>query len=184
MKKDSIIHFVGFTTRLESDKFIYQWTRYAQQIPSVPGVVLQAQTKGKSRYHYVSQHECQEEDFRFSFMKGRESESFPEQSAKVVMLGGYSPVMIGQDHWDRKWDTKVLMFFTGNILSSHFYYDMVQNVRPNIYQPFYENCLYTNIIEFAAVEKDALILADWLTKKSEDADISIYTRCATPDLVV
>ena len=184
MKKDSIIHFVGFTTRLGSDKFINQWARYARQIPSVPDVILQSQAKGKGRYHYISQHECQEENFRFSFMKGRESESFPEQSAKVMMLGGYSPVMIGQDHWDRKWDTKVLMFLTGNILSSHFYYQMIQNVRPNIYQPFYENCLYSNIIEFVAGENEALILAEWLSKRSEGADVSIYRRCETPSLVV
>lgn len=178
MNRKSIIHFVGFTTRLSPDNFISQWSEYARQITDEPNATLQSKTNGKTPYHFISQHECQEEDFRFSFMKGRNSENFPEQSAKVIELGGYSPIVLGQPHSDRRWETKVLMFLTKNGISSQLYLS-IHNLHPNIYEPFYENCLYSNIVEFATVGNETLLLMEQL-KKNEDMDMAIYTRCSTP----
>lgn len=186
MDKDSIIHFVGFITRLHADDFVGQWKRYAKEFSQDESdhlSMLQEQTSGKGKYKYISQHEFQEEDFRFTFMKDRDTHNFPDQGAKVVMLGGYAPVLISQENQYKKAEVKVLMFFTGNLISSQFYYNMLQNMRPNIYEAFYENCVYSNIIEFTTSADDALKLKDWLVQKCEGADISIYSLSKTASLI-
>lgn len=63
-----------------------------------------------ARYKYISQHEFSEEEFSFSFMKDRSSENFPDQKARVVMLGGYMLAGTAQGRYNIKTDTRMLVF--------------------------------------------------------------------------
>lgn len=186
MNKNSIIHFVGFITKLHRDKFEDQWVRYAKEsspMSGSDGVILQEQTESNGKYKYLSQHEFHEEDFRFSFMKNRSSENFPEQKARVVMLGGYSPVEIGCKHWNEKSDAKVLVFFTHDRIDIDSYRNLPHVSCLNIYQPFYENCTYSHILEFFSKKNEARALVDGLLQRKEGEEISMYKRCQVSAIV-
>ena len=184
MNSNSIIHFVGFNSRLNREEFIDQWTQYAKNFTSTPGSVTLQEKNGKQgRFNYISQHVFEEEDFRFSFMKDRASENFPEQRGKVTMLGGYSPARIGHTTWREKTEIKVLVFLTNDRTDAEYFPSLYQTSSLNIYEPFYENCVYSRIVELFYSKAAFAAISDELLKRKDGEEISIYDRCRIPSLV-
>lgn len=185
MNKNNIIHFVGFITKLEQQIFVDQWMQYAREFLSTPGsVILQEKTRNAGKYNYISQHAFNEEDFSFSFMKGRNTENFAEQKARVVMLGGYTPVEMGNRQVKEKDDIRMIVFFgQDNRVDVDMYRNLIQSSCLNVYQPFYENCMYGLILEFLTNKVDAVVLLDELLNRKENVEVSIYRTCRIPQAV-
>lgn len=186
MNKDSIIHFVGFITQLHREKFTEQWARYARESSITPGgdiAILQERANTAGKYKYISQHEFSEENFRFSFLKNRSTENFPEQKARVVMLGGYTPVEIGNQRWNEKTDAKILVFLSRDSITIDSYRDILYTYSLNIYEPFYENCAYSYILEFFSRKNETAALVTELQKRKEGEELSMYGKCRIPSPV-
>lgn len=180
MEKDSIIHYVGFITRLPSTEFIDQWSAYAREFKSLEGAAtLQGKEDDKGRFKYISQHEFSEEEFRFAFTSERQSGNFPDQKARVVMLGGYTPVKIGCQYWDDGKHFKIMLLFNHERIDMDYYESLAANGQLNVYQPFYENCVYQLIMEFFVPEEKVTGLISGVTERKEGVDISVYKKYRT-----
>jgi hypothetical protein len=180
MTENSIIHFVGFITQLHQEEFIDQWLKYARSFPPNPGddtVTLQERLKPPGKYKYVSQHVFNEEEFHFSFMKKRDSDNFPDQKAKVIMMGGYTPTQIGNGRWNEDEDTKMLVFLPHSVNDISSYSDQLPGLSFNIYQPFYESCTYGYILEFFVPKTKAVELVPEIRGWKNNDDISMYHKC-------
>ncbi len=181
MKKNGIVHFVGFATRLDAPVFVEQWSQYAKEYKGAPGsLLLEEKTGGIGKFNYISRHVFNEQDFNFSFMKGRISESFPEQGAKVNMLGGYVPTETRSDTRKEKPGLKIIACMSKDRLELDQYRDLSQGSPMNIYEPFFENCKYSLILEFLVSKSLAAGVLEELLKRKESPEISLYRNCPFP----
>jgi hypothetical protein len=178
MEKKAIVQFVCFVTNLETEEFAAKWEHFVKQFPdSSTGTTLQkADNAGKkTKYKYVSQHECETNNFRFAFMKDRSSEHFPEHTVKVVQAGGYMPVQIQCGHSDEEDDMKIMAFIDNNEADLGFYHR--QTFRHlNIYEAYFENCMYSYVMEFFVHESGAPSLIQQL-KTRTGVEVAIYKEC-------
>jgi hypothetical protein len=180
MNKDSIIQFVGFSTELPLEDFITQWENYTKEFRKVAGsMILQQDTARKSRYKFLSQHECREQDFRFAFMKGRNSEHFPDQKVKVVQAGGYSPVQVECKYSEDHTETKITVFLGHDEYDIDFYKKLEEYTYLNIYQAYFESCLYGYILEYFIPETGAAALITQL-KARHGIEVATYRECLVP----
>lgn len=178
MKKDTIVQFVGFITRLDFDEFVTKWEHYAKQFMADPEEMILQQGSGTSRYKYLSQQECPEDDFRFAFMKGRNSEHFAEHKVKVAQTGGYIPMQVQCKH-AQKGDVKVIAFVSHNENDISFYSRLSLYRHLNIYQAYYESCAYAYILEYFTPEKDVAELLQQLKTKI-GTEAALYKECLVP----
>ena len=178
MKKSTIVQFVCFVTNLEPDDFAPKWERYAKKLMEHnPETTLQQQVQTKSKYNYISQHEWQDRDFHFSFMNDRRSEHFPEHNVKVVQIGGYTLLQTERrKHIDTSDSTKLIAFISHEEYDIDYYRALPLYSKLNIYQPYYESCLYGYVIEFFVPEIDADDLAKQI-KERKGVDLGIYKEC-------
>ncbi len=180
MKKDSIIHFVGFTTDIGFDEFIVKWDYYARQVSTGnSAVVLQQDTDTKSRFKYVSQHKLKNDDIMFTFMKGRNSEHFADQKVRVVNIGGYTALQTGCKHPEENTDTRLIVFISHNETDINFYRQLLPPDCINLYQAYYESCAYGYIAEFFLPEAGVADLAEQL-KIRTGCEVSQYKECMVP----
>lgn len=175
MKKDSIIQFVCFETKLNRDEFMPKWERYAKRFMKNSEISLR-QSETKSRFMYISQHEQQDQDFRFTFMSGRQSEHFPEHNVKVVQAGGYMPLQVESSYKEDNYDSKLVAFTRQDETDIDFYRRLSFHYPLNIYQGYYENCLFGYMLEFFAPETNLLELAQQL-KQHPGVESGIYRDC-------
>jgi hypothetical protein len=179
MNKNTIVQFVCFITNLDQEKFMVKWEPYASQFMATSkGITLQKAVEGnnKRKFDYVSQHECSTENFRFDFMKERNSEHFPEHTAKVIQAGGYIPVQIQCVHDEKKEDVKIMAFITNPETDFSFYHRQTYR-HLNIYEAYFESCAYSYIMEFFIQETDAAALVKELKTKS-GVEAVIYKECS------
>src|SRR5437868_8827027 len=142
MDKNIIVQFIGFVTDLEPDAFITIWQPYAKELADIhESVILQEVIGGRStsKFKYVSQHECNANDFRFAFMKTRSRTDFPEHKARVVQTGGYTPVQVQCHSSEIKDDVKVIAFVGHGENDLTFYHRQIYR-HLNIYEAYFENC--------------------------------------------
>lgn len=178
MDRNSIIHFVGFVTQLNQSLFVESWAHYAHKFSWKPGsVMLQEKQQGSGKYKYISQHIFAEEAFSFSFMKGRDTENFAGQAARVVMLGGYSRVETGYRH---PGETRIFVFHEHRNFDMATYHDLPGKYSLNVYEPYYENCLLHRILEFITTEVYEPVLFTELLKLKESEEVSLYRECEIP----
>jgi hypothetical protein len=156
MNDDSIVQFVGFITTLDFDKFATRWDYYVKLLNTPrKQASLRKQNGSSSRYKYISKHSGMSGDFRFSFMNKRESEHFPEHNAKVVHMGGYQAIQGEKGRSDKARGMTVLVFIKGHEIELNHYRRLPLFQKLNIYQAYFENCVYTYILEFFVKEDDA-----------------------------
>ncbi len=180
MKKDSVIQFVGFITNLEFSDFVPQWEEYAKQFMKVPGAkITQRKSDAKNTFKYVSQHELPEGGFHFNFMKGRNSEHFPEQRVKVVQAGGYLAAEMGSKLHEIKGCVKTMAFISHDENDIDFYRQLTGYRYLNIYQAYYENCTYGHILEFFSAPAQAQVLLEQLQARP-GCEAGFYKDCAVP----
>jgi hypothetical protein len=171
MKEEKIIHFVGFVTQLGQQEFIDQWTPLAKTFDR-GNFILQQQSEITGKYKYLSRHMLGHQDFRFSFMKNKESENFPDQKTRVIMLGGYSSGGADQNRGQANGE-KVVIFSNHDQVDVEFYSQFGRYV---VHEAFYESCRYNHIIELSGRATWAPELES-LLKKKEGIEVAAYRAC-------
>jgi hypothetical protein len=178
MHEDSIVHFVGFITSLDFDKFIQRWDYFVQQHKKDSRKsILQVLSGSKGKFKYLSQHPGSGADFKFTFMNKRESEHFPEHNVKVVHMGGYLPLQVESSRQDQISSTKIVVFVRNPEADLSVYKQLPLFKKLNIYQAYYENCSYSFVLEYFVKEADAPLFLGGLHPGLRD-EISIYEECS------
>lgn len=182
LKKDTIVQFVCFITKLELDEFAPKWEQFAKRLTGKKQETdLQEHiSESKNKFRYISRHEWAAEDFQFSFMNDRKSEHFPEQNVKVVQIGGYISQTTKKYH-EKDSDVTLISFISHNETDMDFYRQLTLPHHLNIYQAFYENCTYGYILEFFVPENDSQELLEQL-KQRPDAETGMYKACLAEHL--
>lgn len=177
MREDTLFQFVGFETAVNLDDFTSQWENFAKKFfkQDIHAVTLQQQIKSKNRFRYMSMNEWPQDSFRFSFMEGRGSDYFPDHRVKVVQAGGYQQVHRECNNCAHDEIKILLMLDEGEAHRSAFNNMPFHHV--NIYQAYYQSCLYSNIMEFFAEESQASELLDQLKKHFLHCDVGMYREC-------
>lgn len=182
MQKNNVIQFTGFSTRLDGPAFMDQWTQFARQNKYVPGsLMLLEKTGGPGKFNYLTRHVFSQDDYGFPFVKGKHSENFPDQGAKVAMLGGYS--ISGPVYADEKGISKIIVCFTRDIVDVPAYRELAADSALYVYEPFYENSAYSLILEFMTRKNHTDLLLEALMKRKESTEIAVYRNCRVPQLV-
>ncbi len=175
MKKDTIVHFVGFITPLEPGDFAPNWERYAKRLMTKKnGSGFQQHiTEKKNKLNYLSQHEWDEPGANFTFMNERKSEHFPEHNVRVTQLGGYQ--LLDTKRLLKEDDTKIIVFINHQETDISFYRQLpCRHLQVN--QAYYESCLYGYVLEFFVAETGADELLQQL-KQREGAETGVYREC-------
>ncbi len=154
MKKESIVQFVCFATKLEPAEFSPLWKEFAKGSQADSINLYEVQKKDKNRFRYISRLSSKNADFRFAFMKGRNSDHFPEQSAKVIQLGGYSTIQLQAAKKKKANEVKVMAFMEQNSFDLDFCKQQEYSSL-DIYEAYYENCKYSYIMEYVLPEAEA-----------------------------
>ena len=180
MKKNTIVQFVCFSTILELEDFSPEWERYAKRLTNkkTGSNLQQLVVETKNRYRYISQHEWPNRDFHFTFMDERKSEHFPGYNVKVVQAGGYIPLRQYKRLTGKGQDNDVnLIALIGHAENDiEFYNQLPYYHRLNIYQAFFESCLYGYILEFQVPENHADEFLHHLQQRPS-IETGIYREC-------
>lgn len=180
MKKDTIVHFVGFITSLGPDEFGVGWDRYARLLADKKRDTgfQQSVSGGKNKFTYLSQHEWTGRDSTFTFMNERKSEHFPEHNVRVVQLGGYLLLDSIKKHAVDEDDNR-LMAFTGTDENDIDQYRRLPFHLLNIHQAYFENCLYGYILEFfVPVSMMGELLLE--LKQKQGVETSVFKEALVP----
>ena len=157
MKKDIIVQFVGFVTSLKLNEFIPKWEGFAQKLKgkNTESFLQQHAGETKNKFKYISQHEWNDADFDFTFMNERKSDHFPDHNVRVIQAGGYVPVQIQRKRNKENGDIKIVAFIGHDEREMNFYSDLNGLYSSlNIYQAYYESCLYSHVMEFFVKESN------------------------------
>jgi|SRR5688572_22304478 hypothetical protein len=177
MKEETLFQFVGFETTVNLDIFSEQWENFARKFfkQDIHTITLQQQLKSKNRFRYMSINEWPQDNFRFSFMDGRGSDYFPDHRVKVVQAGGYSPVHLECETRAHS-GSKIMLMLNNEEVSRNSFRELPYHYV-NIYQAYYQSCLYSYIVEFFTEDEHAADLYDALKKKHSGCDAGIYREC-------
>lgn len=177
MEEDNIIQFVGFNTDFGHEEFYTQWEYYSGTLGTVPDTTILQQGAGtKNKFEYLSQHEFQEQGLKFAFGKNVFRRHSPDMKISVTLLGGYSFLKMGCKYYDESNDVKVMAFISQDQPNIDNYAELSPNRCLNIYQAYYENCIYSYILEFFIPEHEAAGLLQAL-KTHAGTEVEIYKSC-------
>jgi hypothetical protein len=177
MRKDTLFQFVGFETAVNLDDFTSQWENFARRFfkKDIHTITLQQQVRSKNRFRYMSINEWPQDNFRFSFMDGRGSDYFPDHRVKVVQAGGYTPIHLECESHTQE-EMKLLLFINADEVSASAFSKMPYHFL-NIYQAYYQSCLYSHIVELFAGDEEAIELYERLKKHFAHCDAGMYREC-------
>ncbi len=179
MKKDTIFQFVCFDTPLTPGEFLPLWESFAEKFISnrASAISLHQQDGNKNKFRYISKNEWPSNDFQFVFQKGKISDKFPAGQVKVIQAGGYSPVQIEHPKKTEKGELRIVAFINDSRTSLDFYRQLNTYRHLNIYEAYYENSLFTYVLEFFVKEPDAPGIIEQLKKQSLQTEAFAYREC-------
>jgi hypothetical protein len=177
MQEDTLFQFVGFETTVSLEDFSSQWENFARRFfkQDIHTITLQQQLRSKNRFKFMSMNEWPQDKFCFSFMEGRGSDYFPDHRVRVVQAGGYSPVHLECEN-PAHTETKILLMLNEDEVSRHTFSKMPYH-HLNIYQAYYQSCLYSHILEFFTGDGHAAELLDRLKKRFLHCEAGMYREC-------
>jgi hypothetical protein len=178
MKDNAIVQFVGFETSVALDDFTSVWEKFAKRFfrQDIHEITLQQQVATRSRFKYLSRNEWSEDNFQFSFMGGRGSDYFPDHRVKVIQAGGYAGTQIEHTEHPENGIIQVLAF----IAEENPKLDACRKLPHkylNIYEAYYQSCLYSKILEFYVPEAEAGDLITELKKQFHLPEVGLYKEC-------
>lgn len=181
MKKDSIVRFVGFTTTIEPDKFIPDWEGLVrkQEIIHSRARLFQNAATAKNKFSYVSMHEWVEAGVQLNFLPEKRSDQVPENHLKVTQVGGYIVLQSEKMMPGLKNHNRLISFISHSEDDIEFYKKLPLCSQLNIYQAYYENCLYGYVLELFVQQNDTEEILLQL-KERVHADTGIYRACMVP----
>ena len=176
MNINAIVQFECFETSVPLDEFVSSWKYYARRFVGKNADVTLQQCGTKNRFKYVSQHESAEDNFRFAFMKGRYSPNFPECNVRVVQAGGYTISQRECMHDNDPDDVKIMVFIKHE--KEMLSYQQAPSYRYlNIYQSYFESCLFAGVLEFYVEKIHANDFIKWIHSFLKDTEGGIYNEC-------
>ena len=165
------MHFVYFETTLDSEHFINKWENYLRSANSDIDVTLQA-SKKNNLFMYIAQHCCGLDEFQFTFTKAAKTNRTKEVEIKTTQLGGYS--ILQEEQTDaKKNESKVFVFLNYSNKDFNLYKQAQLHSKLNIYEAYYENCVYAYILEYFVKNSYLSELQEQL-KKFDATEINIY----------
>ena len=178
MQANTIFQFVGFETTVAMDGFLSQWERFAKRVfkNDIHTISLQQQVAGGNRYKYISRNEWPQDNFRFAFMEGRYSAHFPDHKVKVVQAGGYSALQLECENNPDDDEVRVLAFVRDDAVDLDECRKWPHH-HLNIYEAYYQSCLYAYIFEYFTGREEAGKLISTLKKQFTDLEIGMYKDC-------
>ena len=179
MNKDTIVQFICITSILEPEEFIDMWESYADlRVDDTTNILLQegVTEKNGNRFNYVIQHKSSAADFRFAFMKERSRMHPPEQKARIKLAGGYQPVQLQSTYNNVKEDARIVVFVAQGETELEFYRSQSFHYL-NIYEAYFENCAFGNVMEFFVSEQESHSLVEQL-KAMPGVEAGIYKDCS------
>lgn len=156
MTTNSIVHFIGFVTRLEADKFIPAWEQYAKKemFRKKAPLLLQQENGSRNKFNFISLHSWPETEIHFSFTKSDKAGYFHEMPVQVVHIGGYQSIGQINTNLHKDMDCRLFVMAGHNENDPAFYQTLPCSFRLNSYQAYYESCAYGFIFEYFAREQD------------------------------
>ncbi len=154
MATNSIVHFIGFVTPLDAEKFIPAWESYAKKEMNrkKAPVLLQMENGSRHKFGYVSLHTWPETEAHFSFTKSDKAGHFHEMQVQVVHIGGYLLMEPVSNNLQKDTDYRLLVMTSHNENEPDYYTSLPFKFRLNSYQAYYESCSYGYIFEYFATE--------------------------------
>lgn len=174
MIKNDIVQFVCFDTEMDTDAFFSLMNNYLQR-KKMPNTLIHEAQHGKIKY--VSRHFASKNDFSFVFSKAKYNDSSAKHNLKITQAGGYC---ILQQHHRPDSDTElatVLVFLQQGTTDITAFHGLENYKYLNIYEAYYENCLYPYILEFFIREYHADELIKELKLRPEIVYAGIYKEC-------
>ena len=178
MTPNSKVQFIIFDTILPAEAFMKRWKEYTRSSNSDADVTLQ-QSDRNGAFRYIAGHRFAHEEVQFVFEKGRPSSRIPRESIKSEMAGGYSILQAGRLSDTGPGERKIFAFITDPAIDLGVYKELSQGGELNIYEPYYQNCKYSFILEYFVKSKPAQRLVEQL-KNLEIADAGVYKECKIP----
>lgn len=162
MENETIVQFVGFTTKLAPEDFINTWEIYARKLAGSENQITLLQSlpslySHQTKFKYISKHCYRSAEFNFMFMKSSGHTLFPENSARVVQVGGYIPLQLGSKNNKGSAELKIIAFLGKCDITIDYFHNLPYTYL-NIYQAYFENCVYEFVLEFFLEEPDATSL--------------------------
>jgi hypothetical protein len=178
MNTNTIVQFECFETAIALDDFVPAWEYYAKQLVNNDvEVTLHQQISGNSKFRYISRHVWPQDNFQFNFMKGRHSDFFSEGGVRVVQAGGYTTVQSEHIHDESNAYRKLLLFLPVSDYDVQEYKELSYHNYLNIYQSYFENCLYGYILEFYTDSIQMPHLMHWLKANKPTILNGLYKEC-------
>jgi len=176
MRDLNIVQFVCFETTLASDQFIKRWEEYHRSENSDMDVTLQ-QCRGDSVYKYLAQHRGDGNELRFVFSKGTSSRHIRRELIITKQAGGYVVLQEERTSETRQDESKIFVFLISPQVNINAYRIIGVDVQLNIYEAYYENCIYAYICEFFVKNKYVSEFIEQLDKLNS-CEIGIYKECS------
>jgi len=167
MQQESIVHFVCFTTTMDSKEFAGEWEAYAKalNINKNKTTLYKELKAGKNSYAYVAKVELNEEDFQLPFLNERKPGHISETGIRVLQLGGYLAVKQAPVSGDRNTNTTIIAFVQHSENDMDFYQELPLYSQLSIHQAYYESSNYGYIMEFIVPSADAETLLQLIEKR-------------------
>jgi hypothetical protein len=175
MRKDKIVQFVCFETKIDTEKFVMEWEQYTRSVNSNEDVTLQ-QSERNGVFRYIAQHRSETGEFQFIFTKARRSSRTPEVEIRAKQAGGYSILQIERMDDACRDESKIFVFLNDQQADLGPYRQLSSHGKLNIYEAYYENCRYAYILEFFVKNKYIPELLEEL-KQNNPSEIGIYKEC-------
>jgi len=176
METDEKVQFVCFETTLNKEQFAKRWEQYGRSLNSNVDVTLQ-QSEKNGMFSYIAQHHLASGELEFKFSNEGRTSRIVQVPIKTMLAGGYSIVQANRLNSTTGNESKVFIFLTNPQADLTMYKKLFAAGNLNIYQAYYENCVYSYILEYYVKTKDAAALLAQL-KEYNIADAGIYKEYA------
>lgn len=176
METDEKVQFVCFETTLNKEQFAKRWEQYGRSLNSNVDVTLQ-QSEKNGMFSYIAQHRLASGELEFKFSNEGRTSRIVQVPIKTMLAGGYSIVQANRLNSTTGNESKVFIFLTNPQADLTMYKKLFAAGNLNIYQAYYENCVYSYILEYYVKTKDAAALLAQL-KEYNIVDVGIYKEYA------
>ena len=175
MRKDKILQFVRFETKLDREPFIRQWELFNRSKDCDLDVNLQQYQKTDA-FIYIAQHRCRTIEQPFAFTRAKKPSLTPEPEIKTKCAGGYSMLQAERINELHANEIKVFAFLTNPRADLDMYRKLSSKAKLNIYEAYFENCVYAYILEFFIPTQFAPSLQESLKQLGAN-ETGMYTPC-------
>ena len=177
METETIVQFVWFETAGDNVAFMSHWDEYSKEMRKVQAIKLKQEIGSKKNARYLSQHSCNQDDFKFVFKKERRSAQVPELEMRVRQLGGYSASQMQCKRDSKKDESKIFAFITGSETDVDIFRQLTHYRFLNIYEAYFESSNYNYILEFYVENGHAEEFMEQLKMQDSHLESGLYKEC-------